>query len=463
MSNLEQLAAFVARSSYEQLSSDARLRLKIRILDTIGCAIGAIGHGPATQIRAYAQAWSSDGPCAFVGGGRGAPDHAALLNGALVRYTEFNDSYLAPGETCHPSDNFAAVLAAAELGDADGCTLMTALAAAYQVQCRLSDAAPLRRRGFDHTTHLAYSASAGAARALKLDAERTAHAIAMSGAALNALRVTRAGALSQWKTLAGPFAAASALEAALFARSGITGPLGILDDATGFATIAGPVRIQWDAEDLERVCATSLKRFDADIHSQTAIQTAIELREKYRFRPDEIAMIEVDVFDVAYHISGGGGDHDKTIVATREDAAHSLPYLVAVALLDGTVGPAQYRAARIQRSDVQRLLCRVMVRPHRGYSRRFPDEMPSRVWAILRDGRRFSLERNDYPGFRTNPVLWEAIYDKYLALASPHASLSTLRELAGAVRELEIVSARELARLLNRIAAPARPTRVAAA
>jgi hypothetical protein len=106
-------------------------------------------------------------PVRSSGGGQSAPDRAALLNGALVRYLDFNDSYLAPGETCHPSDNLGAVLAAAELANADGTTLLTALAVAYQVQCRLSDAAPVRQRGFDHTTHLAYSRHSMRSRATR--------------------------------------------------------------------------------------------------------------------------------------------------------------------------------------------------------------------------------------------------------------------------------------------------------
>ncbi len=62
--------------------------------------------------------------CTLIGGGKSAPDRAALYNGALVRYLDFNDSFLAPGETCHPSDNLAPVLAAAEYAHADGRTLL---------------------------------------------------------------------------------------------------------------------------------------------------------------------------------------------------------------------------------------------------------------------------------------------------------------------------------------------------
>ncbi len=112
----------------------------------------------------------------------------SFYNAALVRYLDYNDSFLARGETCHPSDNLGAVLAAGEYAGKSGKDFLTALAVAYQVQCRLSERAPVRARGFDHTTQGAYASAAGAARALGLDKDQAANAIAISGTANNALR-----------------------------------------------------------------------------------------------------------------------------------------------------------------------------------------------------------------------------------------------------------------------------------
>jgi len=165
MTVVEQMAEFAVRSDVAGLSQSGLLQLKICVLDAIGCALGGFDGEPVRSVRQFVADFSPDGRCTLIGGGRSAPDRAALYNGALVRYLDFNDSYLAPHETCHPSDNLGAVLAAAELANANGATLVAALAVAYQVQCRLSDAAPVRDRGFDHTTQLAYSVAAGVSRA----------------------------------------------------------------------------------------------------------------------------------------------------------------------------------------------------------------------------------------------------------------------------------------------------------
>lgn len=457
MTMVQGLAEFVARSTFDDLSEAARDQLRIRVLDSLGCALGALDAEPVRRVRDFVTAYEASGPCGLIGGGRAAPDRAALLNGALVRYLDFNDSYLAPNETCHPSDNVGAVLAAAEAAHADGRTMLTALAVAYQVQCRLSDAAPVRDHGFDHVTHLAYSAAAGAARAMGLDAEHTANAIAISGTALNALRVTRTGRLSHWKGLAAPFAASGALEAVLLAARGITGPDEVFEGNKGFMqAIAGPFSIHWGAEDLERVTHTILKRFNAEIHSQTAIQTVLDLRRRTSFAAADVTRVDVEIFDVAHRIIGGGEEGDKISVSTKEEADHSLPYLLAVALLDGAVLPEQYAPARIQRDDVQALLRRIVIRPNEEYSRRFPGQMPVRVTVTLADGRTLGEERFDYPGFVTRSMSWDDAAAKFTALGARHLPNALLAELSGAVHELEHIRIAELTRLLGRAVVPDR-------
>ena len=196
MTEVQKLADFVAAAEFNQLSEKALEQLKIRVLDTLGVAIGALDAEPIIAIRGLLEDLGGSPEATLIGGGKTSPDRAAFFNSALSRYLDFMDSYLAKGETNHPSDNLGAVLAAAESVDASGAEFLTAFAVAYQVHTRLSDVAPVRAKGFDHTTQGAFAAAAAAAKALRLDAAQIANAIAIAGTANVALRVTHTGNLS---------------------------------------------------------------------------------------------------------------------------------------------------------------------------------------------------------------------------------------------------------------------------
>ena len=450
MTQVEQLAAFVVRMRYEDLSGEARQQLKIRIIDALGCAIGALEGPPLKMLRAQLEDFGGKPLASLIGGGQTAPDRAALYNSALVRYLDFNDSYIAKKETCHPSDNLGAVLAASEYARQSGKELLTALALAYQVQCRLSDVAPVRAKGFDHTTQGAYAVAAGVARALRLDQNGVANAIAMSGTAYNALRVTRTGNLSNWKGLAYPDTAFGATHAAFLAMRGVTGPLEVFEGNKGLMdAITGPFEMDWARENLEVVRQTSVKKYNAEFHSQSVLEGVLELRADRQMYPEEIESVVIDVFDVAYHIIGGGEEGDKRHVHTKEEADHSLPYMVAVALLDGDVSPAQYTPERIAQEDVQGLLRRVTIQPDEALSARFPSEMPCRIQITLRNGRTLKNEKQDYEGFYTRPLSWEKAVAKFERLAAPFMNDAQRTAIVEMVAHLETRSVAQLSELLR--------------
>ncbi|MCL4557519.1 MAG: MmgE/PrpD family protein [Deltaproteobacteria bacterium] len=450
MTYAEELAGFVTGASYKDLSQSAVRALKVRVLDALGCAIGAIDGGPVKAIAEQDVDFGGRPICTTVGGGATSPDRAALYNSALVRYLDFNDSYLAKGETCHPSDNLGAVLAGSEYAGSDGKTLLLSLAIAYQVQCRLSDAAPVRAKGFDHTTQGSYAVAAGVSKALGMDQKKTANAIAISGTALNALRVTRTGTLSNWKGLAYPNTAFCATHATFLAMRGVTGPLEVFEGNKGFMdAIAGRFEIDWSKEDLERVTKTIVKRYNAEIHSQSALEGTIELVREHSFTPGDVESIEIETFDVAYNIIGGGEEGDKHTVWIKEQADHSIPYLVSAAILDGEVMPEQYLPERIRRSDIQTFMRKVRVSPSERYSRLFPGAMPCRIRIDLRDGRALTKEKTDYEGFFTRPIQWETASGKFRRLSRGHAPASLQEEIIDSVSRLESIKVKDLMGLLS--------------
>jgi 2-methylcitrate dehydratase len=458
MAEVHDLAGYVTGVRYPDIPAPTREELKRRILDSLGCALAALEAEPVTMARAVVDDLGGAGHATLIGGGRTAPDRAAFWNGALVRYLDFMDSYLAKGETCHPSDNLAPVLAAAEYAGADGATFLSALAVAYQVHARLSDEAPVRHKGFDHTTQGAYAVAAGVAKALGLDARRTANAIAISGTGNVALRVTRTGALSHWKGLAYPNTAFIATHAAFLAARGLTGPAEVFEGNKGFKwSIAGDFTIDWRSEDVARVHDTIIKKYNAEIHAQSALEAAIALKEEHGLEPAAITGIEVAIFDVAHQIIVGGQEGAKAQVATKEEADHSLPWLIACALVHGDVLPRHYEGDGVGEPVIQELLAKVTVVPSAAYSARFPSEMATTVTIHRTDGGPVALERVDYEGFTTRPMSWQAVGAKFTKLAEPKVGAAAARRVVDVVRTLEERPIGDLATAL----AACRPTSMA--
>src|SRR3989449_3623170 len=139
-----------------------------------------------------------------------------------------------------------------------------------------------------------------------------------------------------WKGLAYPNVAGAVTRTTFLARRGITGPLEVFEGEKGFMdAVAGYFELNWETEDLERVTQTILKKYNAEIHSQSVLEAVLELRAREHLSAADVDRVELDVFDVAYRIIGGGGGGDKTGGRTKEQKEPNPPLFVAVALPDG--------------------------------------------------------------------------------------------------------------------------------
>src|SRR5947207_3694468 len=237
-----QFADYACALRFEDLSKEVVHEVKRRVIDSLGCALGAWKEEPFVIARRVAGDFSAKhGSTIFGTDHKAPPDWAAFANGCGIRYFDFNDTYLSK-EPAHPSDNISAALAVAESVGVGGCELITAIALAYEGQGRLCDAASIRARGWDHVTYGAFSTALASARVMKLDAERTRHAVNIAGVASAALRQSRVGELSHWKGCAFANAARHAVFAALLAREGMTGPAPIFEGDKGFEKlVSGPL------------------------------------------------------------------------------------------------------------------------------------------------------------------------------------------------------------------------------
>ncbi|MCA9072934.1 MAG: MmgE/PrpD family protein, partial [Planctomycetaceae bacterium] len=196
----ERLANYATSLQFEQLDELTVHEVRRRVIDSFACALGAYRADAPQIARRLAATVTGDPGARYLGGGahRTSPEQAAFVNGVLFRYLDYNDTYLSL-EPAHPSDNLAAILAAAEVAGASGKDVITAAVIAYEIQCRLCDSASIRARGWDHVTYGAFSATAAVGRLLRLSPEQITHALNLAATPNVILSQTRAGELSNWK------------------------------------------------------------------------------------------------------------------------------------------------------------------------------------------------------------------------------------------------------------------------
>src|SRR3984885_11258230 len=170
-----QLAEFACSLQFEDLSKEVVHEVKRRVIDSAGCAIGAWNEEPCVIARKVASEFSAKNGATIIGTHHQAPpDWAAFATGCCIRYFDYNDTYLSK-EPAHPSDNISAALAVAESVGATGKELITAIALAYEMQCRFCDAASIRARGWDHVTYGSFSTSLAAGKLMGLSVDELTH------------------------------------------------------------------------------------------------------------------------------------------------------------------------------------------------------------------------------------------------------------------------------------------------
>ena len=451
MTTTAELADFVAETSYDDLSADTVDELKKRVLDSMGIAVGAMGAEPVEAVRATVEEMhegADGGTCTLWGGGTASPPDATMLNTASVRYLDYMDSFLAPGETPHPSDNIAAAIVCGEYADETGRDLITAIAIAYEIQAELAWNAPVRDRGWDHVTHTVISATAGASKLLGLSREETQSAIGIAGTAHNALRVTRTEGISEWKGLASANAARNAVYSAMLAKNGVEGPTNLFEGQKGWKQIVSG-EFDVDLSPGERVHDVMTKRYVAETYAQSAVEGIIELAEREDIDPEHVESIHLDTFAGAKLIIGGG-EGSRYEVETKAQADHSLPYMLAAALIDREMTNAQYDPDRIRQGDVQELLRTVAVEEDEELTDRFEaGEMPANIDVVMDDGTTYRVEKDDFAGHPNNSMSWEQVESKFNRMTEGRYDRSKREKIVETVRELDEYTVLDLVELLD--------------
>src|SRR5919109_4895992 len=411
-----QLANYSSSFRFEDLSKEVVHEVKRRVIDSLGCALGAWKEEPCAIARNVASGFSARQGSTIIGTNHKAPpDWTAFANGCCIRYFDYNDTYLSK-EPAHPSDNISAALAIAESVGATGRELITAIALAYEGQCRFCDAASIRARGWDHVTYGAFSTALACAKLMKLDPKNTRHAVNIAGVAGAAMRQARIGELSHWKGVAFATAARHGVFSALLAREGMTGPAPIFEGEMGFEKQLG-VSLGNVGEKFRgspaMILKTSIKYWPAEYHSQSAIEAALFLRSQI----DDLSNIKravIESHDASVDIIGS--EPEKWKPKTRETADHSLPYITSIALIDGEVTDRQFQPERFTDPTIWKFLENVTVQRNDELSSLYAKAVANIVHVTLRDGRELT-KRVDYPlGNALNPVSDKQLGGKFNAL-----------------------------------------------
>jgi len=411
----EDVARWIVDLRYEELPANVIARAERVLLDTVGCALGAIGAEPV-QIAQQVVAMQGGNPqSTILGIGRKVScEQAAFLNAMALRYLDYND-YVALGRPNHGSLNVAPALAVAEMQGLTGKDLLLGLVAGYELEVRLRDAiAKNARDGWDVTSIGAqYASAATVGKLLGLDRTQVANALAIAGSNANTLAEVRQGAeMTPAKGAAEPMAVRNGVFAALLARAGLTYPLTIFEGKNGFAkAVSGSFDdaiLRQRSGDFQ-ILKNCTKLWPCAGTVQAPIAAALEIGKRH-LDPEEISTVTVGLSDFAYKQQVAFPDDIKR----REQADHSVPYATARALLDGEVRVSDFDEARFKDPRALALMRKLMLRSDPSLS---SADLGANLEVLLRNGSVLNASVPIPPGSMSNPAGdWE-LTTKFVALS----------------------------------------------
>lgn len=434
----ELLSSYACQLSYEDLSPATVHQVKRTVVDTLGCAMGGYLSEPAKIARRLAASVNSAAPSRVLGtGDYSSMDLAGFANGVMVRYLDCNDSYFSPGGG-HPSDMIPAALAVGDTLSADGPTLITAIALAYEVFCRISDEVP--ESGWDQGIFSVIGAACAAGKLMDLDQEQMSHAISLAAVPNIPLRVTRMGELSMWKGCAAASATRAGIFAAQLAAEGMNGPFEPFEGRKGLWESALGREVRLDAlggrDEPFRITQNQFKYYPSQIHTQTPIGLAIELHSQVDVA--DIKSIHVTSYRSA--VSSASTEPEKWDPKTRETADHSIPFLVAVGLRDGAVTPATFAADKIADPSLRPILAKMTIQEDPGFTDKYPSEYNCRIEVTTNSGGSYVAAASYPKGHRNNPLSDAEVSGKFRRLATPTLSDDQCDEALGLIWQMEALS-----------------------
>jgi len=438
------MAQWAAGLTFEQLSSEAVYQAKRFLLDSLGCALGGYRQHDVRIALEVLNEIAGSGPATVIGSGsRMDPVSAALANALMIRVMDYNDIYWKQ-DPSHPSDLFPAALACCERAQSDGRELIVGLVLGHEFEMRFCEAAfpGIRERGWHHATLTAFVSPIVAGRALHLGWEQIQHAIGISASRHATMGAVTAGKLTMMKNTVDPMATQSGVFAALLAEKGYTGPEHVVDGKEGLAHCFGP---EWKLSVLTdgladglghswRITQCGMKAFPTEALTHTPISAVLDLVKQHDLKPEQVEKIHIRSLARAADILADPSKYDPR---SKETADHSLPYVIAAALVDRQVTPLQFTPEKIMDPIIRAQLKKVEVVADPEIEKVFPALQRVIVTVRTTDSRELTRQL-DYPkGDPRNPLTDREVEEKFEALAELVLSQAARRRVIDTVWNLE--------------------------
>jgi len=453
---LNHLCDYALKLSYRDLPQEVIRRTKHIVMDTVGCALGGAQSPPAKIARAVASEITSVVPSTvLISGHKTSPDLAAFANGVMIRYLDFNDTY-AGSPTCHPSDLLAPVLAVVDARKGNGKDVILGTVLGYEMLCGLIDAGSKERgHSWDQSTYGVIAAAVVAAKLFGHTKEQMANAISLAVASHISLEQIRRGQISHWKGCALANASRNAVFCAMLAAKGMTGPEEVFEGKAGFLNSTGirfEIRPFADSADTYRIMKARLKAFPSGYFSQSAIEAILNLRSQIPDL-DDVKEIRLQTFPAGYEVMGSGEANWQP--ETRESADHSLPFVMAVALMEGIVETRHYDEMYYKRSDVRALMQKIKVRIGEEPVAAWP-ELPMNIVDVeMKSAKVLSTRVAYHLGHFKRWMTDEEQERKFRPLAKPLLPEGQIDDLLACLRRLDEVE--QISELISLTVAPHLP------
>ena len=437
-----QMSRWAADLEYEHLSAEAVYQAKRFFLDSMGCALGGYQQHDVEMALEVLDEIAAPGRATVIGTGRRVdPVSAAFINALMIRCMDYNDIYWKQ-DPSHPSDLFPAAMACSERAQSGGKELIVGLVLGHEFEMRLCEAAfpGIRERGWHHATLTAFVSPIVAGRALHLPWEKIQHAIGISASQHCTLGAVTAGKLTMMKNTVDPMATQSGVMAALLAEKGYSGPEHVIDGKEGLTHVFGP---GWKLNLLTdglgeswRITQCGMKAFPTEALTHTPLAAVLDLVKNNDLHPEQVEKIQIRSLARAADILSDPSKYDPH---TKETADHSLPYVIAAALVELQVTPAQFTMKKIMDPRIREQLRKIEVVADPEIEKVFPALQRVIVQINTKDGRSYTRQLDFPKGDPRNPLTDQEVDEKFEALADGVLSSGAQKRVKDTVWNLERV------------------------